>query len=268
MIAIKDPVLRREADIIIHGITQGLRFYMPAGPCVFKTADGEYKLASDVMRLPYPLIAILSESKWDDYPGNSVAVIVVASVPGTGSFQIVAAQHHADPGWLPQPLCLVSFIDNSGGWKLSLLNTPLTNRYIERFKNDPPQVPITLKELILNSLGADITNIQNLLVMLSLHNTKTKIINPPEKLNAKRKRNGKLPLYSYHVLDVDGEIWDTSGRDDGDGHGYRSHLRRGHIRRIASERCVWVRATFVHGRIQGFVDKDYNVIAPNEKGAG
>ena len=108
----------------------------------------------------------------------------------------------------------------------------------------------------------DATRLFNMLALLRLHNVTTQTENPSPQLNAKRKSRGKLPLYSYKILVVDGERWDTPSVVDEAGEGYRSHLRRGHIRRLSDDRAVWVRATFVHGRKDGFVDKDYDIRSP------
>jgi len=97
--------------------------------------------------------------------------------------------------------------------------------------------------------------------MLALKNVRPQIDEPPPKLNKKRAASGKLPLYAYHVLEVDGEVWGPHSKGDGSAE-YRSHLRRGHIRRLSDGRAVWVRATYVHGRMPGFVSKDYAVKEP------
>jgi hypothetical protein len=83
---------------------------------------------------------------------------------------------------------------------------------------------------------------------------------PSARLNKKRLLHDRQPLYSYHVLVVDGECWDRpeTAQSDEKG-GVRSHLRRGHIRRLDETRHVWVRATYVHGSRPGFVDKDYTL---------
>jgi hypothetical protein len=106
--------------------------------------------------------------------------------------------------------------------------------------------------------GTIISSVINLCVMLNLHNVKAIKQHIPAKLQKKRERSGKVPLYSYKVLDVAGDVWD--GHDStGEGSGVRSHMRRGHIRRLDEIRKVWVRATIVHGSIPGFVDKEYVV---------
>lgn len=94
---------------------------------------------------------------------------------------------------------------------------------------------------------------------LTMPQTAIERVDAPEKLNKARARRGKSALPDYHILRIGGERWASdrdvtqSARD-----GVRSHLRRGHIRRLGS-REVWVRSTYVHGRKPGFVHKDYEV---------
>lgn len=105
-----------------------------------------------------------------------------------------------------------------------------------------------------------VTVLMNFLIMLSLNNVTTEQVKVPEKLNKSRTIKGKVPLLDYHVLNVDGKRWDSKRDDESDGeYGVRSHMRRGHIRKIQSGRFVWVSACFVHGSIPGFVDKEYAV---------
>jgi hypothetical protein len=101
-----------------------------------------------------------------------------------------------------------------------------------------------------------------LCAMLGLHNVKRKAMRPTPLAHARRKKHDP-PLYSFHVLEVDGELWDAplSSRPT---NGYRAHARRGHIRRIASKRLVWVKATHVRGKIAGYVDKEYSLLPRGE----
>lgn len=105
-----------------------------------------------------------------------------------------------------------------------------------------------------------LNGLAEMMVMLSLSNVTTRLVEAPAALNKKRMRQGKLPLYDYHVLLVDGEDVSAYEGDNRktDIH-VRSHFRRGHIRRLDAQRRVWVRAAYVHGRADGFVDKDYKV---------
>lgn len=76
------------------------------------------------------------------------------------------------------------------------------------------------------------------------------------------KKGGKvksaLPFDSYHVLMIDSPAQAGSGTPTGGHRSPREHLRRGHIRRLADSRRVWVNATVVAaGRGAGVVTKDY-----------
>lgn len=79
----------------------------------------------------------------------------------------------------------------------------------------------------------------------------------PKKLGKKIK--AALPFDAYHVLTID--VTANAGERTGLGGPHRSpreHLRRGHIRRLADGRRIWVNATIVAaGRGGGAVTKDY-----------
>jgi hypothetical protein len=104
-----------------------------------------------------------------------------------------------------------------------------------------------------------LNGLTELMLMLSLSNVTTKTIIAPEAINRKRQRNGKLPLYDYHVLLIDGKETCSRESSDSTDRSIRSHFRRGHIRRLNDGRRVWVKQAYVHGRTAGFVDKDYMV---------
>jgi len=79
----------------------------------------------------------------------------------------------------------------------------------------------------------------------------------PARKPAKRAK-GALPFDSYHYLTVD-----VPGKPSGQGAGIgdrrapREHIRRGHIRRLADGRAIWINATMVNAGIGSRVDKGY-----------
>jgi len=90
---------------------------------------------------------------------------------------------------------------------------------------------------------------------LACKNVSTRHQRAPEKLNKQRIKAGKLPLHGFHVLELAGAPLGGSGEGSGVREGPRSHLRRGHIRRLPGERVTWVNQTMVRGR--GFLEKVY-----------
>ena len=82
----------------------------------------------------------------------------------------------------------------------------------------------------------------------------------PKKAGTKIK--AALPFDTYHILTIEAPSLRGLGAATG-GHGSpREHLRRGHIRRLADGRRIWVNATVVAaGRGAGVVTKDYELRA-------
>lgn len=77
-------------------------------------------------------------------------------------------------------------------------------------------------------------------------------------INEKRVKKGKTPLFDYKVLTLD---FASSASNDSvgvSGSMKRSHLRRGHIRRL-KDRTIWVNACAVNGGAKGEVKKDYKL---------
>lgn len=81
------------------------------------------------------------------------------------------------------------------------------------------------------------------------------------KVNAKRIKAGKLPIYETKVLTIKPNH--VSGESRGPlGHernSPRQHLRRGHIRRLPSGKNTWVQSCVVGSSANGFIDKAYEV---------
>jgi hypothetical protein len=103
----------------------------------------------------------------------------------------------------------------------------------------------------------------HLLLALSLERTTHTVIPASAALNKKRARTGKPPLYEYKVLDIVSDLMasprQTLGRPHGEHASPRMHKRRGHLRRLGTDRVTWVRDTVVGKPGRGEIRKDYNV---------
>lgn len=107
---------------------------------------------------------------------------------------------------------------------------------------------------------AELFAYQQMAVALACSNVTTEKREPHAKLNKSRGKSGKRSLFDYHVLTIPGAT--GSSQSDASGRQVRSHLRRGHIRRIQSGRIIWINATLVKGGSNGFVAKSYAVEGP------
>jgi hypothetical protein len=109
----------------------------------------------------------------------------------------------------------------------------------------------------------EVRTYMNFCVALGCSNVTTERIPAAPGLNRMRARARKHPLFDYHVLALRGGdehgAGDGGGGAAGSGRSVRPHLRRGHIRRLASGKIVWINATLVHGSAAGFVAKDYRL---------
>jgi len=97
------------------------------------------------------------------------------------------------------------------------------------------------------------------LIMLDAGVATTEIIRAPEKLNRKREKVGRVPLYDYHVIKINRISPQPSPSEEPSGQHHRSprqHYRRGHWRHLPNYK-IWIRWQVVGNRDRGFVDKHY-----------
>lgn len=78
----------------------------------------------------------------------------------------------------------------------------------------------------------------------------------PKLINAKRKKKGKQPLFSYWTLHLPNES-DGDRITKGTHESPRVHLRRGHVRQYSPGKYTWVQAAVVGNKSLGIVGKDY-----------
>lgn len=239
----------RISERVAKGIRQGQRFFVPFGGGPVE--DRKFEDFLERIRLPYPVTVVATESVCRETPSDKQTwVLVCSQMEDATGFTFVGCllDSNLSKDWIPLPPGSAVW-DDAGKMRLGLFDSEPANLMIQANPN------LQVRTIY----GGVVSSVVALCVMAGLDNVTTETVEPSARQNAKLKSRGKLPLYSYKILNVDGERWESNGFDSGDGQGYRSHLRRGHIRRLADGRAVWVRATYVHGRVAGFVDKDYNL---------
>ncbi|OQB05034.1 MAG: hypothetical protein BWY21_02064 [Parcubacteria group bacterium ADurb.Bin216] len=124
------------------------------------------------------------------------------------------------------------------------------------------------EELLVDTAIETLAILNSALLLLNCKNITTEIIQPPEKLNIKRRKKGKQELFSYHVLNVTLPPQKQGYREKTDpNYHVRVHLCRGHFKEYTPEHPLFGKLTGLywwqpHVRGQdhsGIVMKDYEV---------
>ena len=129
---------------------------------------------------------------------------------------------------------------------------------IERISREYPGGELAFVESQMADAQFELNAYLQLCLVLGCSNVEAEKYPAPQKLNKARSRANKKPFFDYHVLTVPG---DENRRNSAGSSGrtMRSHLRRGHIRRLSSGKIAWINATLVKGKASGFAAKSYGV---------
>jgi hypothetical protein len=238
------------------------KFILPDGGRLYD--DPEYKALDDTtpLNLPFPLIAI-EFTRSDSYV-NSKTCFDGKVQPSKG---LLFARERDDF----IAITVVVFASHIGQWvPYPEVGIPRTG-YLDRSQRQNGYVGFKLAQHQSDIYGVQIPasdyidEVSALLCMLNIlqcrnvHIEKSKISKTRKAMQT--GKNGALPFDTYHILTIDAP-GKAAGKGAATG-GHRSpreHLRRGHIRRLADGRRIWVNATVVAaGRSAGVVTKDYAV---------
>lgn len=149
--------------------------------------------------------------------------------------------------------CLL-LIETSVGWALGAMYEITSGQWTQFIDDDD------LCEPILNLCRAQVRAV---CIALEAQVVETEIVRAPHRLNRKRERAGKIPVFDHHIVNLahrkrylprdpqPGEIEDEH-------HGKRLHFVRGHWRHYTNHK-VWIK-WFLRGNPDlGFVDKEYRL---------
>lgn len=246
----------------------------------FFTDDPEY------LRLPYPVTwfdfsfsdSVRAEScNPRDVPRiiNSKEAVLVSEF-GAPSFLVAYFFSYIKElaMWIPAEFCAFIAIGGCRDINKVLLDkmTGQSNAETDKgtisavwFVDAPPEHK---DHLITREYNLNFRLLEVSLRVLNCKNIRSVKIPAPEKLNKKRAKSGKTPLFSYHVLDIALPGQGASHQQTGTAQGgvQRVHLCRGHIKHYTSEAPLMGRHVGAYwwepqlrGRGAGIVAKDYNV---------
>lgn len=228
-------------------ISNSMKFVLPVDGAFFDVG----RLPSPaVIRLPYPSIVCEFDATADD--GSLSPFVFLAVEEDGGSITgFVAAVHYLE-GWIPIP-AYDRFISMDEKHLIHTNRTWWGRAFEEHEKEKMNRIADPL-------LSKGWTALFSLIEILECSNVRTERVEVPAPLAKKRARRGE-PSFTYHVLTIPGGSDGHEGRS-GSHASPRQHLRRGHIRRLANDRKIWINACVVGSAKNGVVEKDYQVVKP------
>lgn len=223
-----------------------------------------------MLRLPYPLVtlefSVKSPPEEGTYPSSKRIVLAweqdadtTFKMPSVSERLIYFTQVWFDDEqgeWEPSPVVW--------GFDPSELDVTDSNFAVTGFHHFPchPEPYERFDEVALDhDLQSAVTPLFEFCLTVNCENITSQQVVPPEKLSSKRKKNGREPFYTYHVLRLPvtpSEQPNNEGIALADRNSPRAHWRRGHLRRLATGKVVWVRHTIVGTAELGRVDKTYS----------
>jgi hypothetical protein len=278
-IGVQGSPIQKEARPVLQ-LTIGLlqkseKFLMPPDGLLLDFNDVQEKYR-DLIRLPFPIVAL-------EFPttptrnGGSTKGIVLAwsgglhlSPDNLSDFdafekkEVIAFTNffysERQKCWQPSPYVFWFHKDHlsienkkiSKGFALSEMYGGLFSEMIE-------EMPLSRREFEEDmNLKFGMDALLEFVVTVNCENVVQETLLPSNVLNKKRVANAKEPFFSCKVLTIPGGNFDESN-GDGSHASPRIHLRRGHIRRLATGKVTWVKHTIVGSAERGVVDKTYNV---------
>lgn len=257
-----DHELRAVLRNVIDMNGASTKFLLPPGGRLFD--DGQFRALdeSEKLHLPYPCIALEYQSNgrergpdepmWgydgptyeDDSFVHAPKRVVFAKEQDEWIFITIAFWTNEDSIWRVLPDCAV----------------PRTG-YFDRTKENHGRVGIKIAMSDKRIPPSDyMDEIGAIFCFLNVMQCSNVHVERSEPKKAGKNIKSALPFDTYHVLTIDTPSKTGDGASTGGHRSPREHLRRGHIRRLADGRKIWVNATVVAaGCGAGVVTKDYAV---------
>ncbi len=265
-----------------------IKFALPDGGRLFESNKPFSPGDADLLHLPYPVIA-LEYSMSDAHP----ITINIEELSCLAPKRICIAMD--DPAGAGITVIPIWFDETEKKWVVSLScvfiptkqdHSPESLWYPSDVEGKPSGLRIDIRPLIgeawdrcvkaegyqsamrLGWLDAkdEVSNLLSFLLALSCTNVRSRDREDEKllrKVNAKRISKGKRPIFSYKILEVmvprETLKYEDSSKEELSRRSPRVHLRRGHVRRLADARRVWVNACVVGKKEEGMIHKDYKV---------
>lgn len=236
---------------IEHWVKNGICFTLPPSGRVLsdELLAGVEIEGGGLLRPPYPVCIL--EYPVSDKLGTLKLIAIVETVGDQVSIDMMSAAENG--AWTPPAMTVSSMIESTA----YAVNAGLPE-YIRRKESDWTTGRNFRDDAKLMIESLTLRQVYEFVYAVNCFHTTTDEIEPPQRLNRKRLKNGKVPLFTYKVLTI-GKKKRKSAHMGGTHASPRSHLRRGYYRMSKNGKRHWVQPCMVKGETPGFVHKDYKV---------
>jgi hypothetical protein len=288
-----DRAIRIEALECMELMKKAEKFILPDWGRIFEPE--ELELCMDVKfpsRLPYPIVALEFPCNYknpkcepmmpQELPSSKRIALCVESEAleeHTGLLKHIHEKHASgEPGFYVFP---IAYSDNGKVWTpppsaMFFPRSSSSTRWEEMREGGLLVVlplgsaaytaypPAERERRAVRDCADEIFAILHTMVALSIDKGRYETLPAPTKLNKKRAKKNRVPLYEYKILDIVADILHAQPSQpkphQGGTHASpRMHKRRGHVRRLRSGKTTWVRNAIVGKPGTGAVEKDYAV---------
>jgi len=268
---------------IVELLDKAVKIELPDNAFLVDPEKAVMLMEPEFLRLPFPLVAL--EYSYSDTSKLTDGKVVVPrrialcfeyEAFRTSLFGRVASHSYPpiseNGGLIIIPLFFYSGIFMPAVWGVLVPRTPLRSE-LSRLtftggRDNPPPFGFTAMPVLPEAAWASIDELGpegardtgladdmeellalvGLLAALSCTNVSLQDQRAPEKLNKKRLKSGKTPLYGFKKVVINVDKIQMTGRSSSEAMSGRkspvAHLRRGHIRN-RNNRRIWVQATLV-----------------------
>lgn len=235
----KHPGDWEHLDILIPQLENSAKFEYDDDLIAF--SDNQMLKAIRSLKLPY-------KNCYFDF-GRGASVLA----SDNDDYVLLQPFYKRQEGWLFIPPQMLICMNKESGDLVSLAKETESKALLKEFLED--QEFCTL-------IAATASFIVRFVTILNCSNVYINSNAAPGKLNKKRIKKGKVPLYEYKTLHfkIPNKYSKKEGVINGGRNSPRVHLRRGHIRNCGDV-SIWVQPCVVGSKQRGIVHKDYDVVA-------
>lgn len=230
-----NPKVRDECAMALQAIGKAVKFLVPDGGRVMVDPQLRALDLHERLCLPFPVIAL-------EYRSEVGTKYIALAIERETDIELQLVLSGSSMTWTPTGRSILP----REAWLRPIENTFAPNvQWLDDCPAELAEEPAFALVALLNALACANVHVER-----------------REARKVGKKAKVALPFDAYHILVVDVPSSGLGSKAGGDHRSPREHLRRGHIRRLADGRRLWINATVVAaGRGAGIVTKDYKVQA-------